>query len=95
VKVAKFKELCAGYWADGRGNVTALHLTEDSFSELYEDILVNRSPVTVVHPHWDLVNPITRELVPVKTCSGPDSVTVQYGGWKKQVKVTIDELQCS
>jgi hypothetical protein len=90
VKVTQFNELCESQWANGRGEVTELNLREDSFDELYKEIFVDRvTSVSVVYPHWDLVNPMTRGLVKVKTVKDADSATVYYGPWKTPVKINV------
>jgi hypothetical protein len=96
LKLSKFNELCNTKWANGRGDVTGLHLTENSFDELYEDILKNRAgPVSIVHPHWNLINPVTRSEVQVRVIeTDRDTVVVRYGGWKQSEKVTVDGLPC-
>jgi hypothetical protein len=97
MKLSKFTELCESKWADGRGDVQTLYLRENSFSELYEDIITNRAgPVSIVHPHWDLVNPATKSVVSVKTFDEDrDVAVVHYGGWKQSEKVDVDGLQCA
>ena len=92
MKLDRFRELCEKHYANARGDLSAMWLTEDSFSELYEDILVNRAgPVSIVHPHWDLINPVTRTLVPVKTTNANhDWVHVHYrGGMKETVDLDV------
>ena len=91
MKLAKFKELCARYWADGKGDLSALYLSEESFSELYEDILLNRADrISIVHPHWHIVNPITRTEVRMQTWDEPkDQALIHYMG-RRSLKVNVE-----
>jgi hypothetical protein len=91
VKLAQFNQLCQSEWDNDRGVVAELWLSQDSFDELYTDIFVNRSgSVIIVHPHWDIINPITREAVKVKTCDSGDTMVVYYGRWKQRRSVKLD-----
>jgi hypothetical protein len=91
VNLAEFNQLCNQEWSNGRGEINVLYLSEASFDELYTDIFVNRAgPVSIVHPHWDLLNPITRQTVSVKTTDKDhDTMMVYYGGWKQNKTVVI------
>lgn len=83
MKVEDFLNLCEAQWAADRGKVKEVHLREASFDELYEDVFLNRDKavqVTIVHPNWDIVNPVTRELVSVNTTKlNYDYAIVHYG----------------
>lgn len=96
MKLERFNEICAKKWGNGRGVVAELWLTEESFDELYADILVNRvGRVTIVHPHWFLLNPETKDEVKVRTYNGgKDLVLTHYRG-RRSEKSDADELPCS
>jgi hypothetical protein len=96
MKLEKFNEVCKRKWDNGRGVVAELWLTEESFDELYADILIHRAgPVTIVHPHWSLLNPATKDEVKVRTYEGGrDLVLTHYRG-RRSEKRDADELPCS
>ena len=95
MKLERFNEICVKKWGNGRGVVAELWLTEESFDELYADILVNRvGRVTIVHPHWFLLNPATKDEVKVRTYDGgKDLVLTHYRG-RRSEKSNADELRC-
>jgi hypothetical protein len=92
VKLAKFSEICQQKWDDGRGDVQELHLREESFDELWTDILISRTrPVSLLNASA-LLNPVTRSEVRVRiTKSSKDFILTYYkAGWKE--KADIDGL---
>ena len=67
MKLAGFNALCEREWAEARGDVTGLRLTDESLSEFETDLLI--------HP-FDLVNPVTRSVVKVTGGASEDSAEV-------------------
>lgn len=85
MKLSRFDELCKARWDDARGDVQELHLREESFDELWKDILISRTrPVSILNASA-VLNPITRSEVRVRITKGPNDFTVTYfrGGRKE------------
>jgi hypothetical protein len=95
MKLNKFNDICQAKWDDGRGDVQELHLRENSFDELWKDILVDRTrPVSILNASA-VLNHITRSEVRIRITKAPkDFVVVYYkAGWKE--KADIDDVQDS
>ena len=41
MKLTEFQELCEREWGEARGYVTGLHLTDESYDELYRDVIMD------------------------------------------------------
>jgi hypothetical protein len=88
VKIAEFNALCDREWANGRGDVTGLHLTDESFAELSLEALreAESAPLDVMlgaKPAASaVVNPVTRTVVKVQCGSVEDRAEVRryYAG---------------
>lgn len=95
MKLDEFHDICAGKWENGRGDVQELHLREESFDELWRDILINRTrPVSLVNASA-LLNPLTRSEVRIRvTDAGKDFVIVHYRAGRRE-KADADGLHSS
>lgn len=93
MKLSKFHEMCQGRWDDGRGDVQELYLRENSFDELWQDILLSRTrPVSILNASA-LLNPVTRSEVRVRiTKADRDFVMVHYKAGRKE-KADFNGLQ--
>ena len=90
----KFNELCQAKWDDGRGDVQELYLREESFDELFKDILVNRTrPVSLLNIRA-LLNPATRSEVVIKTTTANDFTVTYFRGGRKE-RTDIDDISDS
>lgn len=85
MKLDKFHELCVQKWDDGKGDVQELHLREDSFDELWKDILLNRTRPVSLMSMSVVLNPQTRSEVRLRITKGPHDFVVTYfrGGRKE------------
>lgn len=95
MKLDKFHEICEQIWEDHRGDVQELHLREDSFDELWKDILLSRTrPMSILNASV-VLHPITRSEVRIRITKGMKDFVVAYykAGMKK--RVDLDELQRS
>lgn len=41
MKLTEYRELCEREWGEARGDVTGLHLTDESYEELLRDVLMD------------------------------------------------------
>ena len=82
MKLAEFHALCEREWGEARGDVTGLHLTDESLGEFETDLLIHPDDRcrTLLNP-VDVVNPITRSVVKVAGGASVDSAEVyrRYG----------------
>jgi len=95
MKLEKFNEICQKKWDDGRGDVQELHLREESFDELWTDILISRTrPVSILNASA-LLNPVTRSEVRIRiTKASKDFILTHYKAGRKE-RADVDGLQCS
>lgn len=93
MKLDKFHEICQEKWDNGRGDVQEIHLREESFDELWKDILVNRTrPVSILNA-TALLNPVTRSEVKIRiTKADRDFAMVHYRAGRKE-RADADGLQ--
>lgn len=85
MKLDKFHEVCMQKWEDHRGDVQELHLREDSFDELWKDILTSGTrPVSILNASA-VLNPQSRSEVRIRITKGPHDFVVTYfrGGRKE------------
>lgn len=88
MKLDKFYDVCRERWDDAHGDVQELHLTEDSYDELWKDILVNRTrPVSLLNVSA-ILNPLTRSEVRIRITKSSDFVMVYYKAGRKE-KVNV------
>lgn len=94
MELSKFTKLCHEKWDTGRGDVQELYLREESYDELWLDILINRTgPVSILNAS-SLVNPATRSEVKVRVIDADkDLAVVHYKAGRKE-QVHPDGLQC-
>lgn len=94
MKLEKFDQLCKNKWDDGRGDVQELHLREESFDELWKDILISRTrPVSILNA-TALLNPVTRSEVKLRiTKAEKDFAMVHYRAGRKE-RVDPNGLRC-
>lgn len=92
MKIEKFQKICQNKWDDGRGDVQELHLREESFDELWKDILISRTrPVSILNASA-VLNPATRSEVRIRiTKADKDFVIVHYRAGRKE-RVDFDGL---
>lgn len=66
MKLSEFNDLCDREWANGRSDVVALRLTDESYKELAEDALIRGAAgAPVLLPLGEMLNPVTRSVVKV------------------------------
>jgi hypothetical protein len=88
VKLDQFHDVCQQRWEDAHGDVQELYLTEDSYDELWEDILVNRTrPVSLLNVSA-ILNSATRSEVRIRITKSADFVMVYYAAGRKE-KVNV------
>lgn len=92
MKLNKFNELCQKKW-EGHGDVQELHLREESYDELWCDILVDGArPVSILNP-TAVLNPVTRSEVRIRiTKADKDFILVHQRGKRHPVRDDVDGL---
>lgn len=96
MKLAKFYDICKKKWDNGRGDVIEVHLTEESYGEFYKDLLIDRSDgltAIIVHPSWNILNPVTRSEVKFRVAKEHEFILTYYAGHCSESKDDVDGLQ--
>jgi hypothetical protein len=70
VTLDQFSALCDREWANGRGDVVGLRLTDGSYGELAREVLAGSLPLDAI------VNPVTRSAVKVASGASADLAEV-------------------